>query len=208
MKSPQAFWNFRALNYDAQIGPMYEEAYRLTAENSRKHLHSGDHVLEFACGTGIVTALVAPHVGSIRAIDISDEMVSRAQTKMHNLHLSNVEVTQTDLFAPDLPECSFDAVMAFNVLLYVDNFEEVMARIQSLLKPGGIFLSATDCLGGSFSKPVIQKFWRSRTGKMPYVGFFSQKGLIKKIEMAGFAVLESQNLFPSPPNLFVAAKKK
>ena len=207
MKTPQAFWNFRALNYDAQIGPLYEDAYRRTAEDTLKYLNPDDKVLEFACGTGIVTALVAPHVHSIRAIDISDEMVVRASNKMRSLALSNVEVTQTDLFDPGLPEGGYDAVMAFNVLLYVDNFEEVMQRIKSLLKPGGMFLSATDCLGGNFSKAAVQKFWRSRTGKMPYVGFFSQKGLIRKIERAGFTVLESENLFPSPPNLFIAAKK-
>ena len=207
MKTPQAFWNFRALNYDAQIGPLYEDAYRRTAEDTLKYLKSDDKVLEFACGTGIVTALVAPHVNHIWAIDISDEMVSRAKDKMRGMDLSNVDVTQTDLFDPSLPEVGFDAVMAFNVLLYVDNLEEVMQRIKALLKPGGMFLSATDCLGGNFSKAAVQKFWRSRTGKMPYVGFFSQKGLIRKIEQAGFTVLESENLFPSPPNVFIAAKK-
>ena len=208
MNTPLAFWNFRALNYDAQIGPMYDDAYRRTAENSLKHLRPDDKVREFAGGTGIVTAAVAPHVASIRAIDISDEMVSRASAKMETLGHKNVEVTQTALFDPSLPEGSFDAVMAFNVLLYVDNFEEVMDRIQKLLKPGGVFLSATDCLGWNFSKAARMKFWRSRTGKMPYVGFFSQKGLVKKIEQGGFTVLETENLFPSPPNLFVAAKKK
>ena len=207
MKTPQAFWNFRAQTYDDAIGHMYDDAYRRTAENSLKYLNKGSRVLEFACGTGIVTAAVAPHVASIRAIDISDEMVVRAKAKMESLGHTNVEVTQTDLFDPTLPEGSFDAVMAFNVLLYVDNFEEVMERIQKLLKPGGIFLSATDCLGWNFSKAARQKFWRSRTGKMPYVGFFSQKGLVKKIERAGFTVLEKENLFPNPPNLFIAARK-
>jgi hypothetical protein len=43
---------------------------------------------------------------------------------------------------------------------------------------------------------------------MPYVGFFTRKGLERKIEKAGFEVLESDNLFPSPPNIFIAAKKR
>ena len=207
MKTPQAFWNFRALTYDAQIGHLYDDAYRRTAENSLKYLSTESKVLEFACGTGIVTDAVAPHVASIRAIDISDEMVLRAREKMARLGHENVEVTQTDLFDPSLPTGTFDAVMAFNVLLYVDNFVEVMARIQNLLKPGGVFLSATDCLGWNFSKAARTKFWRSHTGKMPYVGFFSQKGLVKKIQQAGFTVLETENLFPDPPNLFIAARK-
>lgn len=186
---------------------MYEQAYRLTAEHSLKYLTPSDQVLEFACGTGIVTALIAPHVKRIRAIDISDEMVVRAQEKITNLGSFNVEVTHTDLFDSSLPEGSFDAVMAFNVLLYVGNFEEIMQRIKALLKPGGMFLSATDCLGGNFSKAAVRKFWRSRTGQMPYVGFFTQRGLSKKIAASGFTVLETENLFPSPPNLFVAARK-
>lgn len=208
MKSPQAFWNYRALNYDNQVGPMYEDAYRKTAEYTLKYLNPSDRLLEFACGTGIVTMDVAPHVAHIRAIDISDEMVARAGQKVSAAGISNVEVTQTDLFDPRLEESSFDAVMAFNVLLYVENFDEVMARICALLKPGGMFLSATDCLGGNFSKAAIRKFIHSRTGKMPYVGFFSQKVLTRKIEQSGFVVLETENLFPSPPNLFVAAKKR
>ncbi len=205
MNTPRTFWNYRAQNYDQQIGPLYEDAYRRTAKHTLNYLRPGDRVLDFACGTGIVALDVAPHVSELRAIDISEEMVSRAKKKL--AHLPNVTVTQTDLFSPELLAGSFDAVMAFNVLLYVDNFEEVMGRIHTLLKPGGMFLSATDCLGGSFSKAAIRKFWLSRTGKMPYVGFLSQKSLPRKIEESGFRILETENLFPSPPNLFVAAKK-
>ena len=208
MNTPRTFWNHRALHYDAQVGPMYQDAYRKTAEHTLKYLSPGNRVLEFACGTGIVTKDIAPHVAHIRAIDISDEMVTRAGEKITALGLTNVEVTQTDLFDPSLAEGGFDAVMAFNVLLYVDNFPEVMARICALLKPGGIFLSASDCLGEKLTKVGVQKFFRSRTGKMPYVAFFTQKSLAKKIAQSGFEVLETANLFPAPPNLFVAAKKK
>lgn len=207
MITRETFWNHRALNYDEMIGPMYEDAYRRTAEHARSHLFPEDHVLDFACGTGIVTQAIAPHAAYVRAIDISGEMVDRARAKMARCGLTNVEVTQTDLFDPSLLPGSFDVVTAFNVLLYVDNFDAVMARIWELLKPGGVFLSATDCLGGNFSKAAIQKFWRSHTGKMPYVGFFTQKSLIQKIARCGFEVLETENLFPSPPNLFIAAQK-
>jgi len=205
MITPERFWDHRALSYDDMVGPMYEDAYDKTAALSLKYLRPTDHVLEFACGTGIVTLAVAPHVSHVRAIDISGGMVLRARGKL--AHLPSAEVTQTDLFDPCLLPGSFDAVMAFNVLLYVDDFQRVMARVWELLKPGGIFLSATDCLGGSLSKAAVQKFWRSRTGKMPYVGFFTQKSLPRKIAQSGFEVLETENLFPSPPNLFVAARK-
>ena len=102
---------------------------------------------------------------------------------------------------------SFDAVTAFNVLLYLPNRSSVLFRIGELLKPGGLFLSATDCLGSRPSKAGIQKFIKSHTGAMPYVAFFTQRGLEKTIVQNGFTILERENLFPNPPNLFIAARK-
>jgi len=200
------FWNKRAQIYDDLVGTMYEETNRLTAQRALKYLKPDDRVLDFACGTGLITLQVAPHVAQVRAIDISDQMVQRFQTKLNTQHLNNVELSQTDLFDPCLEPGSFDAVLACNVLCYVENFQTVMARIQELLKPGGYFLSATDCLGQKWTKEGVQKFFRSHTGKMPYVAFFRNKGLEQRIAAAGFTVLETDVLYPAPPNLFVAAK--
>ena len=207
MVTPREFWNMRSRTYDQQSGEEYAQAYEKTVSNTLKYLTGEDRVLEFACGTGITTVAIAPHVSFVRAIDISDEMVGKAREKIQALGLSNVELSQTDLFDPCLEEGSFDAVTAFNVLLYVENRAEVLARICSLLKPGGMFLSATDCLGEGITRVGIRKFWKSHTGSMPYVAFDSRKKLEGEIARAGFTVLERENLFSTPPNLFVAAKK-
>lgn len=207
MVTPREFWNMRSRTYDQQSGEEYAQAYEKTVSNTLKYLTGEARVLEFACGTGITTVAIAPHVSFVRAIDISDEMVGKAREKIQALGLSNVELSQTDLFDPCLEEGSFDAVTAFNVLLYVENRAEVLARIRSLLKPGGMFLSATDCLGEGITRVGIRKFWKSHTGSMPYVAFDSRKKLEGEIARAGFTVLERENLFSTPPNLFVAAKK-
>lgn len=207
MVTPREFWNMRSRTYDQQSGEEYAQAYEKTVSNTLKYLTGEDRVLEFACGTGITTVAIAPHVAFVRAIDISDEMVGKAREKIQRLGLSNVELSQTDLFDPCLEEGSFDAVTAFNVLLYVENRAQVLERIRSLLKPGGMFLSATDCLGEGITRVGIRKFWKSHTGSMPYVAFDSRKKLEGEIAQAGFAVLERENLFSTPPNLFVAAKK-
>ena len=208
MISAKDFWNKRAAVYDSQVGGIYQDAYDRTVSNSLKYLTEGDRVLEFACGTGIVTCAVAPHVAHIESIDISAGMVQKAREKAEAQSLSNVEVRNMDLFDPALVPGSFDAVMAFNVLLYVENPDQVLARIHSLLKPNGVFLSATDCLGGSLSAAAIKKFWKSRTGAMPYVGFFTMKQLQRRVGKNGFAILQAENLFPAPPNLFLAARKQ
>lgn len=201
------FWNKRSQIFDDQVGPHYQEAYDKTVEYTLKYLKPEDRVLEYACGTGITALPIARKVKEVRAIDISMEMVRRCQNKAAMENIQNIHITQTGIFDPCLEEGSFDAVTAFNVLQYVDNLDEVLERIRRLLKPDGLFFSATDCLGNGITGEGVKKFLKYHTGKMPYVAFFKQEKLPSIIEKGGFTVIESENLFPAPPNLFVAARR-
>ena len=189
--APREFWNRRSQHYDGQSGAAYADAYRKTAERIRPYLTPNDRVLDFACG-----------------IDISDEMVRHLKKKIAEQGVGNVSASCMDLFDESLRPDSFDAVVACNVLLYLENRAEVLARIRELLRPEGMFLSATDCLGERLTREGVRKWWRSHTGKMPYVSFDRMHTLEASIAAAGFEVLETENLFPAPPNLFVAARKK
>ena len=81
MITAKDFWNKRAAVYDSQVGGIYQDAYDRTVSNSLQYLTDRDRVLEFACGTGIVTCAVAPHVAHLDAIDISANMAQKAQEK-------------------------------------------------------------------------------------------------------------------------------
>ena len=208
MITERDFWNHRSQNYDEQIGPQYERAYQLTAERTLAYLKPEDRVLDFACGTGIVTLSLSPDVKELRGIDISDEMIRRAQGKAAAQGIANVLLTQTDLFDDSLAPASFDAVLACNVLLYVEQRAEVLARICALLRPGGMFLSATDCLGVGMTRERMRKWFEYRTGKRPFVAFDTRETLAQDILRAGFEIVEQEDLFPAPPNRFIAARKK
>ena len=208
MPTVRDFWDGRAQDYDAQVGAHYAQAYEKTAACFQKYLRPTDTVLDFACGTGIVTLAVAPAVRSVRAIDVSGEMVRRAQEKAGRQGAENVTVTQTDLFDASLAEGSFDAVMACNVLLYIEDRAAALARIRALLKPQGTLLLVSDCLGEGLTRERVRKWFEYKTGKRPYVAFDTMRSLERSVTDAGFAVLERENLFPSPPNLFLAAQKE
>lgn len=72
-----------------------------------------------------------------------------------------------DLFDESLRPGSFDAVVACNVLLYLENRAEVLARIRELLRPEGMFLSATDCLGERSHARVFASGGAATQGKCP-----------------------------------------
>ena len=76
-----------------------------------------------------------------------------------------------------------------------------------------VILGAMVCLmnkaGGSaaFGRWASSRI-KSRTGAMPYVGFFTMGGLKRRVTRNGFSILHAENLFPAPPNLFLAAQKQ
>ena len=141
--APREFWNRRSQHYDGQSGAAYADAYRKTAERIRPYLTPNDRVLDFACGTGLVTLPVAQMAAEVCAIDISDEMVRHLKEKIAEQGVGNVSASYMDLFDESLRPGSFDAVVACNVLLYLENRAEVLTRIHELLRPEGMFLSAS-----------------------------------------------------------------
>ena len=201
------FWDRRAAVYDADAGVFYREAYEKTTACMRKYLKPTDTVLDFACGTGIVTLSLSPDVKELRGIDISDEMIRRAQGKAAAQGIANVLLTQTDLFDAALAPASFDAVLACNVLLYVEQRAEVLARVRELLKADGKLLVVSDCLGEGFTRERVRKWFEYHTGKRPFVAFDTRRTLEADILSAGFTVLEQEDLFTAPPNRFIAAQR-
>ena len=205
--APREFWNRRSQHYDEQSGAAYADAYRKTAERIRPYLTPNDRVLDFACGTGLVTLPVAQMAAEVCAIDISDEMVRHLKEKIAEQGVGNVSASCMDLFDESLRPGSFDAVVACNVLLYIEDRSAALARIRALLKPQGTLLLVSDCLGEGLTRERVRKWFEYKTGKRPYVAFDTMRSLERSVADAGFAVLERENLFPAPPNLFLAAKK-
>ena len=203
----EAFWDHHSRDWDARVAALHAQACEKTLDCTLPYLRAGDRVLDFACGTGDLTLGMAARVARVQAIDISEEMVRRTAEKARTQGAENVEVYRTDLFDLRLEEGGYDVVTAFNVLCYLDDQDRVLARIRRLLKPGGLFLSVTDCLGERPTRDGLQKLWRSRTGSMPYVAFYRIGGLEETVSRAGFLILERERLFRVPPRLFIAARK-
>ena len=188
------FWDKRSKVFDEQVLSKYENAYKKTIKRSIPFLNAEDTMLEIGCGTGIATITLADYVKKITAIDISEEMMLQAAEKAKENGKENITFQQKDLMELCAEPESYDVVAAYNVLLYMKNQDKVLEKIYEILKPGGIFLSATDCLGRNLSKDSVRKFWKSKLHLMPYVSFDTPVGLMRKIQRKGFLVIEIVNL--------------
>lgn len=202
------FWDKRSRVFDKQVLNLYHNAYKKTIKRSVTFLNKDDKMLEIGCGTGNITIPLAACVKEITAIDISAEMMKHAEEKAEKYKKDNITFLNTDLMNLKAEADSFDVVTAYNVLLYMKDRDEILDEIYRILKPGGIFISVTDCLGRNLSKDSVKKFWKSKLHLMPYVAFDTPIGLMRKIQKHDFQVLQIVNLHKNPPNIFIVGRKK
>ena len=204
----EAYWNKRSEIFDTQILTTYEEAYRKTIDYTKKYLKDSDKALDIGCGTGVTTIELAGSVAEMTAVDTAPEMLRQAREKAKKAEAGNIDFIQGDMFMEELKPGTYDAVMIFNVLLYMPDQAAAMKRLQELVKPGGYIFVAADCLKHSCTKEALRKWYRSRTGKMPFVEFYTPESLEQMIENGGFEIMEREALFERPVNYFLAARKK
>ena len=187
MHQQSKFWDRMAERYAAK--PVAdEESYQRKLQVTRGYLRPDMEVLEFGCGTGSTAIAHAPYVKHIRAIDISSKMLAIARGKAEAGDVRNVAFEQSSLDELDVPGQTFDAVIGHSILHLLENRDEAVSKVHAVLKPAGVFISSTACIG-DFMKILkvvapIGKF----VGLLPLLRVFTAKDLEFSLIDAGFAI--------------------
>jgi len=187
MRQPSKFWDRLADRYSKR--PVADEAaYRKKLQITREYFRPNMEVLEFGCGTGSTAIAHAPYVKHIHAIDISSRMIEIARGKAAVGDVTNVTFEQSSIEEISVPKTSLDAVLGLSILHLLDNKEAAIAKVHEMLKPSGIFVTSTACLGDSMKYfkwiAPIGKF----LGLMPVVRVFTRAELGDSLTCAGFAL--------------------
>ena len=187
MDRETAFWDKLADKYSRR--PISDEAaYQKKLDATRKYFKPDMEVLEIGCGTGTTAIAHAPFVRHIRATDLSTRMVEIAKDKAKAAGIDNVTFEALSVDALDVPDASIDVVMAHNVLHLLEDKEQVIAGIHQMLKPGGIFVSSTACIG-DMMLPLRMIIPVGRLLRLfPLVKVFSVSELKSSLEMGGFTI--------------------
>ena len=134
------FWNKFADRYAAR--PLKDvAAYEAFLADVAGRLQAADRVLEIGCGTGGTAIRLAPHSTQFTATDFSAEMVRIAKAKPAPDNLRFV-VSSAETALDGGP---FEVICAFNVLHLVDDLPDLLGRIHTQLRPGGLLISKTWC---------------------------------------------------------------
>jgi 2-polyprenyl-3-methyl-5-hydroxy-6-metoxy-1,4-benzoquinol methylase len=147
----------------------------------------------------------------VRGIDTSSNMIEIAKRKADERGIKNVAFTKAAIFDESLGKESFDVILSLSILHLVENPAQVMDRVNQLLKPGGIFISATPCLGERAFVSVLMNipiFVLSKMGLIPSINFFSASSLAATIMDAGFQIIEQEDFSVRPlRECFIVARK-
>lgn len=206
------FWDSASKNYD-KTEERFEYIHKKSRENTKKHLHSSNIVLDYGCGTGTTTCEFANLVKEVYAIDISPKMIEIAKKKADARQIENVNFLATDIFDARIKKNSFDTILAFNVLHTIPYPQGAIKRIDELLKPDGTFISVTPCLRDKMSLLVnIQiQFVRflCNVGVIPIpIRRLKSKELEVLITNGNFQIVCTEKIFKGASSYYVVAKKK
>ncbi len=181
------FWDRIAERYARK--PVRDEAvYQEKLKVTREYFRADTEVLEIGCGTGSTAIAHAPYVRHVRAIDFSSKMIEIARRKAAAGGVANVTFEQADVDTLDVADGSLDAVLALSVLHLLEDRHAVIARVHRMLKPGGIFVTSTACLGDTMSWFKFVAPLGKCLGIIPAVKVFTTEQLEADLVTAGFAL--------------------
>ncbi|GAB5381845.1 MAG: class I SAM-dependent methyltransferase [Aliiglaciecola sp.] len=186
MANAAKFWDRWAERYSKQ--PIKDpKAYQSKLEHTQAYFKPDMNVLEFGCGTGSTAIVHSPFVKHIKAIDISDNMIAIAKQKANTQSISNIdfEVSTLDSLTPETQ--MFDVILGLSILHLLEDWQSVLTKVHSLLKPGGIFVSSTPCMKHMTLLKLLAPLGQF-AGLIPQLSYFSKEELISSIIATGFEI--------------------
>ena len=94
-------------------------------------------ILDIGCGNGAISIPLLRHYSQLTLLDVSNNMLSIARSRIPTEFLGNVETINEDFMKAELPIQSYDLILCLGVLAHVDSPMDVIAKMVSLVKPNG-----------------------------------------------------------------------
>ena len=195
----QEFFSSSAGQWDRVRDEMFGDRFHLSAlaAFAEREWTVGD----LGCGTGTVSAALAPFVARVVAVDGSAPMLQAAKKRLQQF--DNVDLRRGELEALPIDDARLDAATLMLVLHHLPEPERALAEAVRVLKPGGR-LVLVDML------PHDRDSYRQQMGHV-WLGF-SDEHMQRLLSKSGFEDVRIVSLAPDAkakgPGLFVATARK
>jgi predicted TPR repeat methyltransferase len=133
-------WDDYAEEWDTNIDAISYSA-KAYASLIKKINIEGKNILDFGCGTGLLTERLSPLANSIVAIDTSPKMIAVLQSKkLPNVtSLSEPLTSELIKYNPAFIN-KFNIVVASSVFSFLPNYDSILKLLKSLLVTDGLLI--------------------------------------------------------------------
>lgn len=141
----------RAKTWDSD--PAKVERANVIAEAIRSAVPLRDdmNVLEYGCGTGLLSFPLQTELGHITLADTSAGMLTVLREKIAASGVRNMKPVRIDLLHDPLPAERFDLIYSMLTLHHIADTDGILAAFHALLVPGGyLCIADLDKEDGSF----------------------------------------------------------
>ncbi len=135
------FWDRVAGVYDLFVNVVNRKTHKALRRIVSELIKPEDVVLECACGTGLLSTVIAEKCRQLTATDFAPKMLKRAEKNCADY--KNVQFRQADILALDYPDNSFDKVVAGNVIHLLDEPMKALKELDRVCRPGGMLIIPT-----------------------------------------------------------------
>jgi SAM-dependent methyltransferase len=108
----------------------------------RAGIRSGQHVLDVACGTGVVSVTAAQLGARVTGLDLTPELLERARENSRTGGLE-IEWIEGDVEKLPFPDAAFDAVLSQYGHIFAPRPDVAITEMLRVLKPGGTIAFST-----------------------------------------------------------------
>jgi ubiquinone/menaquinone biosynthesis C-methylase UbiE len=151
MEDEKKDFDKEAVHWDEDPGKVKLANGIAEAISNEIDLTSDMNVLDFGCGTGLVTLLIQPMVHMITGIDSSQKMLDVLNTKIEKLGVRNVKLQRLDLEKGDVLTEKYHLIISSMSLHHIREIRPLLGQFyESLMTPGRLCIADLDSDGGQF----------------------------------------------------------
>jgi len=143
MSTEKRDFNKDAAKWDENPGRLKMAESVFNTINSNLKLTKSMEILDFGCGTGLLSLRLLPLVNSVTGADSSDGMLEVLNSKIAEQNLQNIKTLHIDIDKGEKLTGEYDAVTCSMTMHHIKNPAQLFEQFYSKITPGG-FLCIAD----------------------------------------------------------------
>ncbi len=205
----EKYWGQYAGSYDNGVEYVVGKTLRQAIAGRLLEERGLGEVIEFGCGTGYFTEVIARNAKHVFATDLSDKMLEVARIRLKDS--GNITMQIDDCECSSFPSQRFDTAFMANVINTIEKPPKALDECHRVLIYGGLLIitSYTDYGTNWFEKMELAFRYHQKFGIPPYYyRTYSPDELVRLAENGGFKVEEIQLIGDKAKALYLKGKKK